>query len=68
MQFGYFAGSIAGGAALAVGGYSGVGAAMATLFLGAATTLGLRRASRGASTGAAPAPATPQPALHGARG
>ena len=36
MQFGYFAGSIAGGAALALGGYSALGATMGLLFLGAA--------------------------------
>ena len=39
MQFGYFAGSIAGGAALAVSGYSALGATMGVLFLGAAATL-----------------------------
>ncbi len=36
MQFGYFAGSIAGGAALAVGGYGAFGATMGALFLAAA--------------------------------
>ena len=45
MQFGYFAGSIAGGAALTVGGYSALGAAMGLLFLGAAATLARRPAS-----------------------
>ena len=39
MQVGYFAGSIAGGAALAVGGYSALGATMGALFLAAAATL-----------------------------
>jgi predicted MFS family arabinose efflux permease len=39
MQFGYFAGSLAGGAALTVGGYSALGATMGTLFLAAAGTL-----------------------------
>ena len=39
MQFGYFAGSIAGGAALAVGGYGALGATMGLFFLGAAATL-----------------------------
>ena len=39
MQFGYFAGSIAGGAALTVGGYGAFGAAMGLFFIGAAATL-----------------------------
>jgi DHA1 family inner membrane transport protein len=39
MQFGYFAGSIAGGLALSVGGYSALGATMSLFFLGAAATL-----------------------------
>jgi MFS transporter, DHA1 family, inner membrane transport protein len=39
MQFGYFAGSILGGAALSVGGYGALGAVMGLLFLGAAATL-----------------------------
>jgi predicted MFS family arabinose efflux permease len=39
MQLGYFAGSIAGGAALSVGGYRGLGATMGVLFLAAAATL-----------------------------
>ena len=39
MQFGYFAGSIAGGTALAVGGYGALGATMGLFFLGAAATL-----------------------------
>ena len=42
MQFGYFVGSIAGGAALTVGGYSALGATMGLLFLGAAATLAAR--------------------------
>ena len=46
MQFGYFAGSIAGGAALALGGYSALGATMGLLFLGAAATLVRGRARR----------------------
>jgi predicted MFS family arabinose efflux permease len=50
MQFGYFAGSIAGGAALAVGGYSALGATMGALFLAAAATLALDPASRRAPT------------------
>ena len=39
MQFGYFAGSAAGGLALAVGGYGALGAAMGVLFLGTAGLL-----------------------------
>jgi predicted MFS family arabinose efflux permease len=39
MQFGYFVGSSAGGAALAAGGYRAVGVVMATLFLAAAAAL-----------------------------
>jgi predicted MFS family arabinose efflux permease len=39
MQFGYFLGSSAGGAALAAGGYRTVGLVMASLFLAAATAL-----------------------------
>jgi predicted MFS family arabinose efflux permease len=42
MQFGYFVGSIAGGLALAVGGYSALGATMGLLFLGAAAMLAPR--------------------------
>lgn len=44
MQFGYFAGSIAGGAALTVGGYGALGATMGALFLAAAATLVRRSA------------------------
>ena len=39
MQFGYFVGSIAGGLALAVGGYGALGATMGLGFLGAAAML-----------------------------
>ncbi len=39
MQFGYFAGSMAGGAALSAGGYGALGATMGLLFLAAAATL-----------------------------
>ena len=46
MQIGYFAGSIAGGAALIVGGYSALGATMGALFLAAAATLAHEPASR----------------------
>ena len=42
MQFGYFVGSIAGGLALAVGGYSALGATMGLFFLGAAGMLAQR--------------------------
>jgi len=46
MQFGYFVGSIAGGAALVLGGYGAVGATMSTLLLGAAALLRRPRAPR----------------------
>ena len=46
MQFGYFVGSIAGGSALAGGGYAALGATMSVLLLGAAATLALRPTSR----------------------
>ena len=46
MQFGYFVGSIAGGAALTLGGYSALGATMGLLFLGAAAMLARRPASQ----------------------
>jgi predicted MFS family arabinose efflux permease len=52
MQFGYFAGSIAGGAALAAGGYGALGAAMGLLFLAAAATLAARPAARRRSAAA----------------
>jgi predicted MFS family arabinose efflux permease len=42
MQFGYFAGSMAGGAALAISGYSALGPTMGLLLLAAATTLARR--------------------------
>jgi MFS transporter, DHA1 family, inner membrane transport protein len=42
MQFGYVVGSIAGGLALVVGGYSALGATMGLLFLGAAALLAQR--------------------------
>ncbi len=45
MQFGYFAGSIAGGAALTIGGYGALGVTMGLFFLGAAATLARRPAS-----------------------
>ena len=52
MQFGYFVGSIGGGAALTLGGYSALGATMGLLFLGAAVTLARRpaRQTRSPST------------------
>jgi predicted MFS family arabinose efflux permease len=50
MQFGYFAGSIAGGAALTVGGYSALGATMGVFFLGAAATLARRPVSQPTTT------------------
>ena len=40
MQFGYFAGSVAAGAALAAGGYAAFGATIGVLFLSAALVLG----------------------------
>jgi hypothetical protein len=49
MQLGYFAGSLAGGAALTFAGYSALGATMGALFLAAATTIVRRPASQGAS-------------------
>jgi predicted MFS family arabinose efflux permease len=52
MQFGYFVGSSAGGAALAGGGYRALGFAMGSLFLAAAVAL-LR--TRGALASPAPA-------------
>ena len=42
MQFGYFAGSIAGGVALAAGGYEAVGLTMSCFFLSAAATVSRR--------------------------
>jgi hypothetical protein len=58
MQFGYFAGSIAGGAALAVGGYSALGDTMSALFLGAAATSPASRPRRARPPSAAPRSAT----------
>ena len=46
MQLGYFVGSIAGGAALTLGGYSALGATMGLFFLGAAAMLARRPASQ----------------------
>ena len=54
MQFGYFAGSTAAGAALAAGGYGALGAVLGLFFLGAAAVLVGRRAPSEA----------PQPALY----
>jgi predicted MFS family arabinose efflux permease len=71
MQFGYFAGSIAGGAALTVGGYSALGATMGAFFLAAAATLARRSASQGATVERESALARPRallPALHRTRG
>jgi predicted MFS family arabinose efflux permease len=59
MQFGYFAGSIAGGAALTVGGYRALGVTMGAFFLAAAATL----ARRGANTERASALARPRASL-----
>jgi DHA1 family inner membrane transport protein len=71
MQFGYFVGSIAGGAALTVGGYSALGATMGALFLAAAATLVRRSAPPSATVERESAPARPRallPALYRARG
>jgi predicted MFS family arabinose efflux permease len=60
VQFGYFAGSIVGGVALAVGGYAALGIAMGLLCLGAAATLARRPTSRrtaGGRTGTRAEPA-----------
>jgi DHA1 family inner membrane transport protein len=46
MQFGYFAGSIAGGVALALGGYGALGATLGLSCLGAAATLARRPTSQ----------------------
>jgi MFS transporter, DHA1 family, inner membrane transport protein len=59
MQFGYFAGSIAGGAALTIGGYSALGATMGGFFLAAAATLSRRPAPRGRAVEHQYAPARP---------
>ena len=63
MQFGYFAGSIAGGAALAVGGYGALGATMGLFFLGAAATLAHRPTVRGTTARRAEAVTRDRPAL-----
>jgi predicted MFS family arabinose efflux permease len=70
MQFGYFVGSIAGGAALALGGYGALGATMGLLFLGAAAMLVQRPASRRTVGGRADAVAgtRARPALSRAEG
>jgi hypothetical protein len=53
-QFGYFIGSFAAGAALALGGYPALGAAIGGLFLGTAAVLHAgRRPARGVSASAA---------------
>ena len=63
MQFGYFAGSIAAGLALAVGGYGALGATMGLFFLGAAATLVHRPTLRGTTAGRAEAVTRDRPAL-----
>jgi DHA1 family inner membrane transport protein len=71
MQVGYFAGSIAGGVALTVGGYGAFGATMGALFLAAAATLAHDPASRRAATEEGPALARARallPVLYRARG
>jgi len=50
MQFGYFTGSLAAGAALALGGYPALGATMGVLFLAAALLLSGSHASRSDQT------------------
>jgi predicted MFS family arabinose efflux permease len=61
MQFGYFAGSIAGGAALAVGGYSAFGVTMGMFFLAAAAVLMRGPARQRTSAEPRSAPARPRP-------
>jgi predicted MFS family arabinose efflux permease len=71
MQFGYFAGSIAGGAALAVGGYDALGVTMGAFFLAAAVMLFGRSATQRTSVERGPAFARSRallPALYRARG
>jgi predicted MFS family arabinose efflux permease len=71
MHFGYFGGSIAGGTALALGGYDALGAAISALFLGAAVLLARLPAARVAADPQVPARERPRPlrpALHRARG
>jgi DHA1 family inner membrane transport protein len=55
MQFGYFTGSLAAGAALAFGGYPALGLAAGALFLASAVVLG-GRFGRNAAPAASPAP------------
>jgi len=71
MQFGYFAGSIAGGAALTVGGYGAFGATVSALFLAAALTLARRWDPQRTSVERESAPRRPRaplPALYRPRG
>ncbi len=71
MQFGYFAGSIAGGAALTMGGYNALGATMGALFLAAAITLARPSTSQRTSVARDSAPPRPRgllPALYRTRG
>jgi len=46
VQFGYFAGSIAGGLALALGGFGALGATMGLFFFGAAVAIAQRPVSQ----------------------
>ena len=70
MQFGYFAGSIAGGAALAVGGYGAFGAAMGGLLLAGrgSSADGRRGGAAGGATSAQLQPRPVLPLLYRARG
>jgi DHA1 family inner membrane transport protein len=63
MQFGYFVGSLACGAALTVGGYSALGATVGGLFLASAATLAGQRTFRGTAAEREHAPARPRPPL-----
>jgi predicted MFS family arabinose efflux permease len=54
IQFGYFAGSLLGGTALAFGGYDALGATMGLLFLGAAAAIAGRPSLRRAAGGRLP--------------
>jgi predicted MFS family arabinose efflux permease len=69
LQFGYFAGSLAGGVALTVGGYAALGAVLGLFFLGAAATLARRPVSRPAIAArrrpTAPSHADPAPSRAG---
>ena len=62
MQFGYFVGSIGGGAALAIGGYGAVGVTMGAFFLLAATVL-----AHGSKTGGTVVASAPPDGLSPAR-